>query len=157
MSNHSPTDCTSFHHSPPPLLIPQQSVWGRDPTMLCNIILTVNFVRSGLFPTGHVSLTWEHRVFVPSAEGSPEKRRACHTHHWNLLSLWPHSWAPQGHSPSFCLQGSFCITTTTAPAPNTTHKRFTNHHAWAAPPVASKVPSSLVPGAPPAEKAPLQE
>lgn len=35
-----------------------------------NIILTVNFVRSGLFPTGHVSLTWEHRVFLPSAEGS---------------------------------------------------------------------------------------
>lgn len=57
--------------------------------MLCNIILTVNFVRSGLFPTGHVSLTWEHRMFGPSAEGSPEKRRACHTHPWNLLSLWP--------------------------------------------------------------------
>lgn len=110
VNNHSPTDCTSFHHSPPPLLIPQQSVWGRDPTMLCNIILTVNFVRSGLFPTGHVSLTWEHRVFVPSAEGSPEKRRACHTHHWNLLSLWPntaghlrvtpHPFAYRAHSAS---------------------------------------------------------
>lgn len=78
--------------------------------MLCNIILTVNFVRSGLFPTGHVSLTWEHRVFVPSAEGSPEKRRACHTHHWNLLSLWPntaghlrvtpHPFAYRAHSAS---------------------------------------------------------
>lgn len=70
----------------------------------------VNFVRSGLFPTGHVSLTWEHRVFVPSAEGSPEKRRACHTHHWNLLSLWPntaghlrvtpHPFAYRAHSAS---------------------------------------------------------
>lgn len=72
----------------------------------------MNFVRSGLFPTGHVSLTWEHRLFLPSAEGSPEKRRACHAHHWNLLSLWPNTAGFSGHSPPFCLQGSFYITTT---------------------------------------------
>lgn len=97
--------------------------------VLCNIILTVNFVRSGLFPTGHVSLTWEHSLFVPSAEGSPEKRRVCHTHHWDLLSHWtntaeclrvtPHplpyrakSALPQPHSE---------------PALNTISKHFTMH------------------------------
>lgn len=49
--------------------------------MLHNVILTVNFVRSGLFPTGHVFLTWKQGVFLPSAGGSSEKRRVCHTLH----------------------------------------------------------------------------
>lgn len=83
MSNHhSPQAVPSHrsHHSTPPHLTPQPSQ-SKGPTILCNIILTVNFVRSGLFPTGHVSLTWEHRVFLPSAEGSSEKRRVYHTLH----------------------------------------------------------------------------
>lgn len=85
IGNHSPTNGT-FSSLPSSPSSPQLSIYDKDPMVLCNIILTVNFVRSGLFPTGHVSLTWEHSVFVPSAEGSPEKRRACHTHHWDLLS-----------------------------------------------------------------------
>lgn len=83
MSNHhSPQAVPSHHahHSTPPHLTPRPSQ-SKGPTMLHNIILTVNFVRSRLFPTGHVSLTWEHRVFLPSAEGSSEKRRLCHTPH----------------------------------------------------------------------------
>ena len=104
--------------------------------MLCNIILTVNFVRSGLFPTGHVSLTWEHRVFVPSAEGSPEKRRACHTHHPNLLSLWPNAAGclrviPH---PSAYRARSASPQPYSVPASDTIHRHFTNHRVWAVPP-----------------------
>lgn len=93
-------------------------------------------------------------MFVPSAEGSPEKRRACHAHHWNLLSFWSNTvyclrvtLHPSAYSARSASPQPYSV-----PASNTIHKHFTNHRVAGSPTqFSSKLTSNPVPSTQKAE------